>query len=528
MCGFLVYVGQDKEFKTQIPSQFELLKHRGPDHTGVVDSESGLLCFHRLSIMDLTYHGNQPLFSNDKEVALVCNGEIYNHEVLRKEISYDYQSHSDCEVILPLFEQFGIETCLEKIDGEFAFVLYDKSKERFIAARDPIGIRPLFYGYNAAGEMLFASEMKGLHSLCKGVKAFPPGHYFDGESIKEYCDLTKVETYLAKDETSVLEGIKHHLTKAVEKRLNADAPVGFLLSGGLDSSLVCSIAQRASEKPIRTFAIGMETDAIDLKYAKIVADYLGTDHTEVIITKDDVFEALKKTIWHLETWDITTIRASLGMFLLCKYIHEKTDIKVLLTGEVSDELFGYKYTDFAPNAEEFQKESEKRIKELYMYDVLRADRCISAHSLEARVPFSDRDFVGFVMHIDPEMKMNSYQMGKYLLRKAFEKGDYLPESILFRDKAAFSDAVGHSLVDELKLLAEQTYTEQDVRAAELKYQHGAPHSKEALLYRDIFSSFYEGREELIASFWLPNQEWENCSVLDPSARFLPNYGKSGV
>ncbi|MFK7827692.1 MAG: asparagine synthase B [Oligoflexales bacterium] len=528
MCGFLVYLGQDQGFKSQIPEHFELLKHRGPDHTGVVDFEAGMLCFHRLSIMDLTYHGNQPLFSVDDMLALVCNGEIYNYEMLKQETPYEYKSHSDCEIILPIYQKYGIETCLERIDGEFAFVLFDKIKGCFIAARDPIGIRPLFYGYNAAGEMLFASEMKALHGLCQDIKAFPPGHYYDGESIKEYCDLTKVETYLAKDEESVLEGIKHHLTKAVEKRLHADAPVGFLLSGGLDSSLVCSIAQRASKEPIRTFAIGMETDAIDLKYAKIVADFLGTDHTEVIITNEDVFHALEKTIWHLETWDITTVRASLGMFLLCKYIHENTDIKVLHTGEVSDELFGYKYTDFAPNAAEFQKESEKRIKELYMYDVLRADRCISAHSLEARVPFSDRDFVGFVMHIDPEMKMNTYQMGKYLLRKSFEKGDYLPDSILFRDKAAFSDAVGHSLVDELKSLAENKYTEQDLKEAELKYQHGTPHSKESLLYRDIFSSFYEGREGLVSGFWLPNQEWENCSVLDPSARFLPNYGKSGV
>ena len=230
------------------------------------------------------------------------------------------------------------------------------------------------------------------------------------------------------------------LVAGVEKRLDSDAKVGFLLSGGLDSSLVCAIAQKKSDKPIKTFAIGMNTDAIDLKYAKQVADYIGSDHTEVIITKDDVLAALDDVIHLLGTYDITTIRASMGMYLLCKAIHEQTDIRVLLTGEISDELFGYKYTDFAPSAEAFQAESVKRVHELHMYDVLRADRCISVNSLEARVPFGDLDFVKYVMAIDPEMKLNKYNKGKYLLRHAFE-GDYLPHDILYREKAAFSDAV---------------------------------------------------------------------------------------
>ena len=304
--------------------------------------------------------------------------------------------------------------------------------------------------------------------------------------------------------------------------------MGFLLSGGLDSSLVCAMAQRYSKRPIKTFAIGMSTDAIDLKYAMDVAKFIGSDHTEVIITQKDVLEALKEVIYHLESWDITTVRASLGMYLICKYISDQTKVKVLLTGEVSDELFGYKYTDFAPSPEEFQKEACKRIKELYLYDVLRADRCISAHSIEARVPFSDKRFVDYVMGIDPKMKMNSYKMGKYLLRKACEKQAYLPEHILYRDKAAFSDAVGHSLVDCLKEYAESVYPTFNLEQVKKQFPYCPPISKESLLYREIFEEFYPGMSSVIPDYWMPNKEWEHCNVDDPSARVLPNYGASGM
>ena len=279
--------------------------------------------------------------------------------------------------------------------------------------------------------------------------------------------------------------------------------------------------------PIKTFAIGMDTDPIDLKYAKQAADYLGTDHTEVIINKNDILKTLDEVIYHLETFDITTIRASIGMYLLCKYIHENTTLKVILTGEVSDELFGYKYTDFAPSASEFQKESQKRIKELYMYDVLRADRCISAHALEGRVPFADIDFVNYVMSINPSKKMNTYNKGKYLLRKAFDGQQYLPTSLLYREKAAFSDAVGHSLVDYLKEYAESKYTDSELSLAKKRYKHCTPFTKEALLYRDIFEKYYAGNEKWIKGFWMPNREWPGCNVNDPSARVLSNYGDSG-
>ena len=270
----------------------------------------------------------------------------------------------------------------------------------------------------------------------------------------------------------------------------------------------------------------MSTDAIDLKYAKEVADYIHSDHTEVIITKDDVIKALPEVVHLLGTFDITTIRASIGMYLVCKAIHKTTDIRVLMTGEISDELFGYKYTDFAPCAEEFQKEAVKRIKELYMYDVLRADRCISVNSIEARVPFGDLDFASYVMSIDPEMKLNKYGKGKYLLRHAFE-GDYLPEDILMREKAAFSDAVGHSMVDYLKEYANVQYTDEEFEEKRKQYTHAAPFTKESLLYRELFEKYYPGQAEMIVDFWLPNKSWKGCDVNDPSARFLSNYGDSG-
>ena len=271
----------------------------------------------------------------------------------------------------------------------------------------------------------------------------------------------------------------------------------------------------------------MDIDAIDLKYAKKVADFIGSNHHEILMTKEDIFDSLDFVIKSLATYDITTIRASIGMYLICKKIHETTDIRVLLTGEISDELFGYKYTDYAPNAMEFQKEAIKRIHEIHMYDVLRADRCISVNSLEARVPFGDLDFVKYVMAIDPELKLNKYNMGKYLLRHAFEEDNILPKDILLRDKAAFSDAVGHSMVDYLKEFANKYYTDEEFIALSNKYYHAKPFTKESLLYREIFEKYYPNQSQMVKDFWMPNKNWEGCNVNDPSARVLKNYGNSG-
>lgn len=505
---------------------FDKTISRGPDDSRIVDTGKGLLGFHRLAIMGLHPEGMQPFTLDGSYV--VCNGEIYGFERIRQILrgkGYSFQSQSDCEILLPLYREYGT-AMFRMLDAEFALILYDAEEESYIAARDPIGIRPLYYGYDASGAIVFASEPKNLVDICGRILPFPPGHYYQNGKFVCYRDITEVGHIIQDDLETVCGAIREKLVAGIQKRLVADAKVGFLLSGGLDSSLVCAVAQKYSDKPIRTFAIGMRADAIDLKYAREVADYIGSEHTEVYMTPEEVTASLETVIAMLGTYDITTIRASMGMYLVCKAIHEQTDIRVLLTGEISDELFGYKYTDFAPSAAEFQKEAVKRIQELHMYDVLRADRCISVNSLEARVPFGDLDFVEYVMAIDPEMKMNKYGKGKFLLRHAFE-GDYLPYDILYREKAAFSDAVGHSMVDYLKEYAESRYSDEEFEEKCRTYDHARPFTKESLLYREIFESHYPGQSAMVADFWMPNKSWAGCDVNDPSARVLANYGDSG-
>lgn len=526
MCSIMGYCGSGASF-CAFKQGFERTLSRGPDDSRIIDTGKGLLGFHRLAIMGLTPSGMQPFELDGSFV--VCNGELYGFESQRealKQKGYTFKSDSDCEILLPMYREYGTDM-FAMLDAEFACIIYDGERGEYIAARDPIGIRPLYYGYDSKGVILFASEAKNLVGLTDKIMPFPPGHYYKGGAFVCYCDITKTDSLCGDGLETACKNIRKKLVAAVEKRLVADAKVGFLLSGGLDSSLVCAIAAKKSDRPIKTFAIGMSEDAIDLKYARQVADYIGSDHREIYMTPDEVTATLDSLIKLLGTFDITTVRASMGMYLICKAIHEQTDIRVLLTGEISDELFGYKYTDFAPSAEAFQQESVKRVKELHMYDVLRADRCISVNSLEARVPFGDLDFVKYVMSLDPEMKLNKYGKGKYLLRHAFEDGDFLPGDILWREKAAFSDAVGHSMVDYLKEYAEARYSDGEFRSACQKYTHATPFTKESLLYREIFEKYYPGQGEMIADFWMPNKSWKGCDVNDPSARVLSNYGDSG-
>ena len=513
----------------QILPCFNRTKSRGPDDSRIeaIGTGGGLLCFHRLAIMGLDGRGMQPFSLGKNKV--VCNGELYGWRRQRQELEakgYVFSGDSDCELLLPLYEEYGLGM-FRLLDAEFALILYDGEKNRLIAARDPIGIRPLYYGCFDDGNIVFASEPQNLMGLRRRILPFPPGHYYDGERFVRYADLTTVEQPLPDDRETVCRNIREKLIAGVEKRLDADAPLGFLLSGGLDSSLVCAISAKLLGRKIRSFAIGMDQDPIDLRYAQTAADFIGAEHTAFSMSRDDVLGALDEVIRILGTWDITTVRASLGMYLCCKAIHETTDVRVLMTGEISDELFGYKYTDFAPSAAAFQAESKKRVDELHMYDVLRADRCISVNSLEARVPFGDLDFVRYVMRIDPELKLNRYGMGKYLLRHAFEGDHILPDEILWRQKAAFSDAVGHSMVDELKAYAETVYSDRAFRTACETYRYRPPFTKESLLYRDIFEKHYPGQAEMIRDFWMPNPDWEGCRVDDPSARVLSNYGLSG-
>jgi asparagine synthase (glutamine-hydrolysing) len=522
MCG--IFYTSDVTKPKSIQDCFATITHRGPDDHHLIQDDYGIFGFHRLSIMDTSNHGMQPFETT--QIRLMVNGEIYNYKELKSRYPlYPYEGQSDCEVLIPLYLEVGELMC-SYLDAEFAFVLVDKNTNRLIAGRDPIGIRPLFYGMDSQNKIAFSSEMKSLLSLCKQVFPFPPGHIYINGIFKPYINLVSPKSHVT-HLPAVLSSIKLGLIKAVEKRLMADVEVGYLLSGGLDSSLVCAIAARKSLKPLRTFSIGMEKDAIDSKYAKQVSQHIGSEHTDVLMSVDDIISAVKDVIYHTETYDITTIRASIGMFLLAKYIHKNTNIKVLLTGEVSDELFGYKYTDFAPDAQSFQDEASLRISQLYMYDVLRADRTLAAHSLEARVPFGDIAFVKDVMSIDPSLKMNTTGIGKYLLREAFNDDNWLPESILWREKAAFSDAVGHSMVDELKAYAKTLYSEKDLEDAKHRFTHCPPHTYEALWYREIFEEYFPLQSHVIPSFWMPNLDWVGQEINDPSARFLSNYHNSG-
>ena len=525
MCSIMGYMGNTLSEKL-FRQGFDQTISRGPDMSEIVAIDNGRLGFHRLAIMGLSPEGMQPFSMGANK--LVCNGEIYGFRKIKealKQKGYTFSSDSDCEILLPLYREYGTRM-FRMLDAEFALILYDGEKKSFIAARDPIGIRPLFYGYDENGGILFASEAKNLVGLTAKIHPFPPGHFYADGQFHCYRDITAVSAPCQDDLETACRNIRQKLIAGIRKRLDADAPLGFLLSGGLDSSLVCAVAARELGRPIETFSIGMDTDAIDLKYAREVAGYIHSNHHEIIITEEEVLKALPEVVALLGTFDITTIRASIGMHLVCKAVHETSNVRVLLTGEISDELFGYKYTDFAPDAAAFQEESVKRVRELYMYDVLRADRCISVHSLEARVPFGDLDFVQYVMSLDPELKRNHYGIGKYLLRHAFE-GDYLPPSILMREKAAFSDAVGHSMVDDIKAYAETLYSDAELEARCKKYTYCPPFTKESLLYRELFERYYPGQAEMIAGYWMPNKNWEGCDVRDPSARVLSNYGASG-
>ncbi len=559
MCSIIGFCGKSSDYQT-IHAALEKTHSRGPDARRIINTGNGWLGFNRLSIMGLSAAGMQPFVYSNKmtimvrnheeqsdhyiidlehvseimipeisEILVVCNGEIYGFRKIKDELQkkgYSFISESDCEILPALYNEYGTDM-FAMLDAEYALILYDAKNDSYVAARDPIGIRPLYYGTTEDGTYVFASEPKNITGLVDKIYPFPPGHFFKDGKFTCYCDMSSVKEFTDDDMDTVTTKIHDLLVKGVAKRLDSDTPVGFLLSGGLDSSLVCGIAAQLLGKPLQTWAIGMDIDAIDLKYAREVADYIHSDHHEVIISEKDVINALEDVIKALGTYDITTIRASVGMYLICKAIHEQSDTRVILTGEISDEIFGYKYTDFAPNAEEFQKEAEKRIRELHMYDVLRADRCISVNSLEARVPFGDLDFVEYCMSIDPEKKMNRYNKGKYLLRKAFEEDALIPESILWREKAAFSDAVGHSLKDDLERFANSKYTDEEYEEGIKKYSHATPFTKESLLYRDIFEKYYPGQSEMVVDFWMPNKNWKGCDVKDPSARVLSNYGESG-
>lgn len=480
-----------------------LLRHRGPDWSGIYNNDNAILVHERLSIVD-TEHGAQPLYSTDKTLVLAVNGEIYNHKTLASQHTPDYpfQTASDCEIIIPMFEKFGSDF-VDKLQGMFAFCLYNEVDNSYLIARDHMGIIPLYTGYDAEGNFYVASEMKALMPICKTVEEFPPGHVLDsrvGKLVKYY--QRNWQKYSAiKDNNTSKEKIREALEESVKSHLMTDVPYGVLLSGGLDSSLISAITQKFAARRIEendlseawwpkvhSFACGL-AGSPDLVAAKTVADSIGTIHHSVIFTEQEGIDALKEVIYHLETYDVTTIRASTPMYLMARKI-KAMGIKMVLSGEGADEIFGgYLYFHKAPNAEEFHNELLRKLDKLHMYDCLRANKSMSAWGIEARVPFLDKNFMDVAMRINPEDKMcGNGKMEKAILRSSFE--GYLPKEILWRQKEQFSDGVGYSWIDGLKEHVEAQVSDQQLASAEFKFPVNTPDTKEAYYYRCIFEEHF--------------------------------------
>lgn len=519
MCGILVIIGRAKD-EQLVGELSKRMSHRGPDESDLHVTEKGHILSHeRLSIIDL-HSGKQPI-QGTKTAYMVHNGEIYNHQELRDGVLKDhaFRTKSDSEVIVHLYEEFGYDFC-NRLDGDWAFVVVDG--DDFIAGRDPMGVKPLYYGLDERGRIYFSSEMKPIADQCKTFSTFPPGHYYTAKTgfVKYY--KPEYEDYLKADQELDLELIRETLTEATRKRLMSDVPIGVLLSGGLDSSLTSAIASRLlaeSGKKLQSFSIGLNADAPDAAAARKVAEYLGTEHHEIHFTVEEGIEILDKLIWHLETYDVTSIRASTPMYFLSKAITD-LGVKVVLSGEGADEIFGgYLYFRNAPSTEDFQKETIERVQKLFTADLLRADKSTMAHGLETRVPFLDKAFLDIAVRIKAEEKMPKTYDGKekYILRKAFDTPDnpYLPEEVLWRQKEQFSDGVGYNWIDQLiEYCATQVTDEQLARAA-AEFPYNSPATKEAYFYRSIFNKYYpQVSAAQTVRKWIP--KWQEN--LDPSGR----------
>ncbi len=532
MCGIFVYCrdgrGNDKGVSQELLlNYFNVLKHRGPDSTQIVNLTPEILMgHHRLMINGLNEKSGQPM-SNGRSW-LVCNGEIYNYRELGQQYGFNYETDSDCEVILHLYHKLGMDATVRVLDGVFAFALYDVEKKELYVARDYLGIRPLYIGNNS-GDYGFASEAKGL-TFMKSVKHFPPRIWLNVQAGEFHCYYEFVYPLMPfsaeRSISSITDNIRKLLIEAVYKRLvTSDVEVGCLLSGGLDSSLITAISTQLLEDghKLKTFAIGLEGSP-DLKCARKVAKWLGTDHHEVICTEQEFLETIDATIYTLGTYDVTTVRASVGNRLIAKYVRKNTDVKVLFTGEIADESSGsYLYFANAPSPTAFQEECIRLLKDVHYFDNLRSDRSISGAGLEARLPFSDRAFLAYYMSIPPELKMfgGNGKIEKYLLRKAFE--GYLPEDILWRRKNGFSDSVSNSSRSWVTIITEMVdrhVSDDEFSKAKSKYKYDAPKLKEGYYYRMIFDRFYKGHEKIVPYQWLP--KWCGDQI-DPSGRQLSLY-----
>jgi asparagine synthase (glutamine-hydrolysing) len=492
-----------KALRQQALQLSKLLRHRGPDWSGIWNNDNAILVHERLAIVD-TENGAQPLINDNRNHILAVNGEIYNHKQLENELAaaYPFKTKSDCEVILPLYLEQGAGF-IDRLQGMFAFILYDEEQNRYLIARDHIGIIPLYYGYDEHGQLFVASELKALVPVCKQIKEFPPGHYFDSKigELRQYYQRDWQDFDAVKDNPASLAELKAALEHSVKSHLMSDVPYGVLLSGGLDSSLTSVIAQQYAKRRVEdndqseawwprlhSFAVGLPGSP-DLVAAQKVADAIGTVHHTVHFTVQEGLDSLRDVIYFLETYDVTTIRASTPMYLMARKI-KAMGIKMVLSGEGSDELFGgYLYFHKAPNAKEFHEETLRKLSRLHMFDCNRANKAMSAWGIEARVPFLDKAFMDVAMRLNPQAKMcGNGKMEKHILRQAFD--GVLPDEILWRQKEQFSDGVGYSWIDSLKAHAEKEVTDQQMATASFRFPLNTPDSKEAYYYRVIFEEHF--------------------------------------
>lgn len=506
MCGIVCVFDLKTEphlIRPQILDMSKKVRHRGPDWSGMYYGEKVLMAHERLAIVD-PISGGQPLYSSDKNLVLAVNGEIYNHLLLRTELKnpYAFQTESDCEIILALYNEKGTEF-MEDLNGIFAFALYDKSDNSYLIARDHIGIIPLYMGWDKFGNFYVSSELKALEGVCSKIEEFPPGHYLSSKDgvVKKWYQRNWTSFENVKDNTTDIKELREALEAAVHRQLMSDVPYGVLLSGGLDSSIISAVATRFAPKRIETddeqqawwprlhsFAIGLQGSP-DLAAARKVADHLGTVHHEVNFTVQEGLDALRDVIYHIETYDVTTVRASTPMYLLARVI-KSMGIKMVLSGEGADEIFGgYLYFHKAPNAAAFHEETVRKLSKLHLYDCLRANKSLASWGVEGRVPFLDKEFMDVAMRINPTDKMaGNGRMEKWVLRKAFE--DYLPESVVWRQKEQFSDGVGYNWIDSLKKLVAELITDEEMASAKFRFPINTPQSKEEYYYRSIFSEHF--------------------------------------
>tara|TARA_B100001287_G_scaffold12448_1_gene9351 strand:+ start:1425 stop:3083 length:1659 start_codon:yes stop_codon:yes gene_type:complete len=505
MCGIVgVFDLKEKSInlREQVLNMSRKIRHRGPDWSGIYSSNNAILAHERLGIVDPT-SGNQPIYSDDKRIILAANGEIYNHRSIRKDfLNYNFTTGSDCEVIIALYRKKGVDF-LDEINGIFAFALYDEVKDEYLIARDHMGIIPLYMGWDIKGTFYVASELKALEGVCNKIELFPPGHYLsskNGELIKWYKRDWLDFNNVSKNSTDI-KTVKDALCKAVKRQLMSDVPYGVLLSGGLDSSITSAVAKIYSDKRIESndqkaawwptlhsFAVGL-AGSPDLEAAKKVADYIGTVHHEIIFTIQEGIDAISDVIYHLETYDVTTIRASTPMFLMARVI-KSMGIKMVLSGEGSDEIFGgYLYFHKAPNDKEFHDETVRKLDKLHQYDCLRANKALAAWGIEGRVPFLDKEFMDVAMSINPSDKMiKEGKMEKWVLRKAFE--ELLPKEVVWRQKEQFSDGVGYDWIDTLKELVEKSISDEMFKQVSSRFYINPPLNKEEYYYRSIFESHF--------------------------------------